>query len=344
MLDAATALALALEATEQSGVQAVSALDERYPTGFKARLGRAAPPILYTVGDLDLFGQDALGIVGSRAVDDDGADIAGVAAREAVAHGWGVVSGGAKGVDRLAMHAALEAGGSVSGVLADSLSRTVKDAEVRRAITAGSLCLITPYKPSAGFSVANAMGRNKLIYALSTGTLVVASDLEKGGTWGGAVEALKQRIAPVLVWRGPGGGQGNERLVELGAVHLVWTESAAGEAPPEALTAELPPGFLLPVDVAPMTDPDDLDDEPVVEHLVDDAVVADAHSVGVRFTGHRHASRWSGVLSQEIDRGADPLLFAPRQRSHRLDGAAGNLDAVRRHTRPRSALTSSQGT
>ena len=34
-----------------------------------------------------------------------------------------IVSGGAKGIDRAAMHGALQAGGDVAGVMADSLER-----------------------------------------------------------------------------------------------------------------------------------------------------------------------------------------------------------------------------
>lgn len=101
---------------------------------------------------------------------------------------------------------------------------------------------------------------------------------------------------------------------------------------------------LFPVDVASMADADDLDDESVFEHLVDDPVVADSYAVGVSFAGHGHASRRSRVVGEKIDRGADPLLFAPGERGQSFDGTARDVDVVRRHTRPRSALTSSQGT
>jgi predicted Rossmann fold nucleotide-binding protein DprA/Smf involved in DNA uptake len=84
----------------------------------------------------------------------------------------------------------------------------------------GRLCLCTPYKPTAGFSVPNAMGRNKLIYALSQATFVVAADLEKGGTWAGAVEALKAGTTPVLVWTGEDAGAGNSTLVDRGATGI----------------------------------------------------------------------------------------------------------------------------
>jgi predicted Rossmann fold nucleotide-binding protein DprA/Smf involved in DNA uptake len=115
------------------------------------------------------------------------------------------------------MEAAIQADSVTVGVLADSLVRTTRDPEMRRLIADGRVALCTPYKPTAGFSVANAMGRNKLIYALSQTTVVVASDLESGGTWAGAVEAIRQGIAPVAVWRGDGEGPGNAELERRGA-------------------------------------------------------------------------------------------------------------------------------
>ncbi len=151
---------------------------------------------------------------------EEGAKAARRAAAEAAAHGYGVVTGAAKGVDRLAMLAVLAAGGRAVGVLADSLTKATRDPDVRRAVADGCLCLCTPYNPTAGFTVANAMGRNKVIYALSQATVVVAADLDKGGTWAGAVEALRRRNAPVLVWTGEGAGEGNPRLVERGAVGI----------------------------------------------------------------------------------------------------------------------------
>jgi DNA processing protein len=86
-----------------------------------------------------------------------------------------------------------------------------------------------------GFSVAHAIGRNKVIYGLSRATLVVTSDLETGGTWAGARDALKQSIAPVLVWRGDDAGAGNEPLVAAGARAADDARSVidvAREAPP----------------------------------------------------------------------------------------------------------------
>ena len=216
LLEGATALAFELERLEQSGLSVMSSFDDGYPAALTSRLGAGAPPLLYVAGPADLLATGALGIVGSRDVAPAAADVAQQAARSAVANDLAVVSGGAKGVDQLAMAAALEADGRVIGVLAESLARRVRDPDTRRAIAEERVVLCTPYKPDAGFSVANAMGRNKLIYALSQTTFVVAADHDKGGTWAGAIEALRRSIAPVAVWTGDGAGSGNAALVERG--------------------------------------------------------------------------------------------------------------------------------
>jgi predicted Rossmann fold nucleotide-binding protein DprA/Smf involved in DNA uptake len=64
------------------------------------------------------------------------------------------------------------------------------------------------------------MARNKIVYALSAITVVVASDDGSGGTWSGATEALKAGNGIVGVWRGPGEGPGNEALETAGAVPI----------------------------------------------------------------------------------------------------------------------------
>ena len=64
------------------------------------------------------------------------------------------------------------------------------------------------------------MGRNKLIYALSDVAVVVSSADGSGGTWTGAVEALKGGWVPVLVRDDPGVPAGNRSLIRLGAVPL----------------------------------------------------------------------------------------------------------------------------
>ncbi len=245
LLDGATRLAFELERLELGGVQVLTPFDERYPESFRDRLATAAPPVLHVAGDSSLLARPGIGVVGSRDASMAAMDVAAAAARVAVEHGWPVVSGAARGVDQAALAEAFQRDGTAVGVPADALDRRLRDADTRRAITSGRVCLVTPYRPSAGFSVANAMGRNKLIYALSRVTLVVTTDLESGGTWAGATEALSRSIAPVAVWTRRGRGPGNTALVPLGAheIHEVdelaadWTQPkhAPQGAPAEQL-------------------------------------------------------------------------------------------------------------
>lgn len=239
LLDRATALAFELESLEHSGIATISPFDDSYPKRWRERLGASAPAIVHTVGPAGFLELGGLAIVGSRDVAPEAAEVAKSAAAAAARAGRVVVSGGARGTDRLAMNAAIASDGNVVGLLADALAKTANDAEVRRLVSDERLCLATPYAPSAPFSAGNAMGRNKLIYASADITLVVASDLENGGTWAGATEALKHDFGRVAVWLGAGAGPGNAALARLGAVGVSSLDTLA-ELPATEITAAPP--------------------------------------------------------------------------------------------------------
>ena len=213
----AMSLAFEFERLEQSGIKTITVFDEDYPQQWLDRLRAKAPPMLHAAGSVDLLDSPGLGVVGSRDVSQEGGEVAKEVARLAARRGLPLVSGGARGVDQLAMDAAYEAGGAVLGILAESLLRKLKRPDVRRAVYDGSTVMCTPYSPDAPFKAGNAMGRNKLIYAQAALTVVIASDVDTGGTWSGATEALKHGFGPVAVWRGEGEGPGNEPLQQRGA-------------------------------------------------------------------------------------------------------------------------------
>lgn len=220
LFDRAIAMAFEVDRLNQMGIYTLTPFDEHYPCQFRPRLKEKTPVILHTAGPRKLLNCPGLGVVGSRDIGQEGAKVAKGAARLASRLGLSVVSGGARGVDRLAMKAALDwhgAEGAVVGFLADSLERQLKQPDTRRAILNERVLLCTPYEPDAHFTAGRAMGRNKLIYAGALITLVVASDKKSGGTWTGAVEALKHGFGAVAVWRGPGEGPGNQALEQLGA-------------------------------------------------------------------------------------------------------------------------------
>lgn len=223
LLARATAMAFELERLEQSGITTLTPFDDGYPERLRTSLGPKAPAILHAAGALELLNEGGVGVVGSRNVSDKGARVAAALGRQAASLNVPLISGAARGVDQLAMNAAFEAGGDVIGVPADSLSRALRSSGVRRAIHDGRTVICTPYAPDSPFSVGNAMGRNKLIYALSDVAVAVAADKGSGGTWSGATEAIKGRYCLVAVWRGPGEGPGNEALDDTGAIRITDT-------------------------------------------------------------------------------------------------------------------------
>ena len=220
LLARATAMAFELERLDQSGIVTLTLFDDNYPHRFMTRLGAKAPAILHAAGALELLNEPGIGVVGSRNVSEEGAEVARSLGKRAASLGVPLVSGAARGVDQLAMKAAFQAEGTVIGIPAHSLLRTLRAPDVRRAVHEDRTVMCTPYAPSSPFTVGKAMGRNKLIYALSKVTVAVAADDGSGGTWSGATEALKGEYCRVAVWRGPGEGPGNEHLQRKGALPI----------------------------------------------------------------------------------------------------------------------------
>ena len=232
-------LSQALERWQTRAIWVVSRADAEYPRRLKSRLKEDAPPVLYGCGDAALLETGGLAVVGSRDVDDKLVEYAEGIGRLAAKARHTLVSGGARGIDQAAMRGALETGGKVTGVLVDSLERTALNREHRNLLMDGQLVLVSPYDPSAGFNVGNAMQRNKLIYALADAALVVSSDYEKGGTWTGAVEQLeKLHLVPVYIRSNGETGKGLEALHRKGA--LPWPNPDSAEAFDAALALQAP--------------------------------------------------------------------------------------------------------
>ncbi len=210
-------LALDLERLESLGIWVLTRADETYPIRYRQRLKDTAPAVLFGAGSFDLIGQPGLAVVGSRNLDEARKEFAEFIGAACARAGLIVYSGGARGTDAISMGTALEARGQAVGVLADSLEKAIRASDVRAAIARTDLTLLTPYNPNAGFSVGAAMGRNKLIYALADYALIIASDVEKGGTWAGATETLKAGWVPVFVLDSEDVPEGNRRLLKLGA-------------------------------------------------------------------------------------------------------------------------------
>jgi predicted Rossmann fold nucleotide-binding protein DprA/Smf involved in DNA uptake len=224
------AIGFDLDRLAQRGIWALTRGDGAYPRRLAAKLGSNRPPVLFGAGPRDFLDGGGLAIVGSRDVDEAGGEFARSAGIAAARSGMNVVSGGARGVDRIAMQGAIEAEGVAAGILTDRLETWLKDAELRRFIHEGMLVLATPFKPDAGFTARNAMARNKIVYALADFALVVASDRGKGGTWAGAIENLKHEWTPLFVRHAAEVPPGNPALIERGGIPLGHADLQDGDA------------------------------------------------------------------------------------------------------------------
>ena len=222
LLGRGMAMGLALEKWNKSGIWLLTRSDKEYPVRLKKRLGTMSPPVIFGVGSKPLLDAGGLAVVGSRGIGEEDSQYTQTIGSQAASEGVNIVSGGARGVDETSMLSALEAGGTATGILADSLLKAALSGKWRRHLQQGNLVLISTYYPEAGFNAGNAMGRNKYIYCLSDHSLIVRSDKDKGGTWAGAIENLSKGWVPLFVR--PSDVDGNCALLQMAGHPLELSE------------------------------------------------------------------------------------------------------------------------
>jgi DNA processing protein len=211
-------LAQALDQWAARSIWVVGTTDEAYPTRLRDRFGDDAPQVLYGCGNPDLVRNGGLAVVGSRDCDDDSLAWTTEIGHRAARSRCTIVSGAARGVDLTAMGAALAAGGTAVGVIAEALFREVLNVDFRDHLQDGTLALVSPNDPRQRFFAFLRMQRNKYIYALADSALVVASGLKQGGTWAGAEEQVRRlRHVPVYVRVPEASSLGLDALRALGA-------------------------------------------------------------------------------------------------------------------------------
>lgn len=184
----------------------LTAADAGYPFRWLRVLGSAAPPALWRSGEVPAL--PSVSVVGSRVVSGGVARFCDGVAREAVSLGFGIVSGRAEGCDRAAALGATKAGGVVVEVLPHGIDLARPSAG----------CLLSVCAPDEAFSAVAAMERNALIYASSSHTIVGHARFKEGGTWHGAMHAVRARLSTLVVRRSE--DLAMRSMVALGGVWL----------------------------------------------------------------------------------------------------------------------------
>lgn len=181
---------------EQVGEERLSGLGIRvHGSGeYPERLRDADHPVemLYYRGNWELVDTPAVAVVGTRAPSEEGVENAARIAKSLVKHGYTVVSGLAKGIDKAAHTATLEAGGNTIAVIGTPIfeyypkeNAALQDEIVRRGLLISQVPFLRysrqSYKHNSYFFPA----RNVTMSALTRATVIV----EAGNTSGTLVQA-----------------------------------------------------------------------------------------------------------------------------------------------------------
>lgn len=199
-------LAVYLSIAAERGIRPLTRISPTYPARLR-RLGEEAPAILFCRGNAALLERPAVALAGSRELTEAGKAFARRAGELAAGEGYVLVSGNARGADRTAQAACLEAGGAVIAVLPAELDACAPENE--RILY---LCLTGWHLPMVAY---RALERNRIIHALGEKTLVAQSHLT-GGTWSGSEENLRRGWSPLFVH--DDGSEGCSALIDRGAV------------------------------------------------------------------------------------------------------------------------------
>ncbi len=200
-----------LRGGQMAQCQPLTRISDGYPRILVQRLGLESPSVLWAKGNIALLNTNKIGVVGSRDIRKENAEFAEEVGYQAARQGYTLVSGNARGADKLAQRACLKHGGSVICVVADAL--TDQKAHER-------VLYLSEEDYDAEFSAQRALSRNRVIHALAEKTFVAQSDLERGGTWDGTVKNLRHGWSPVFCCQD--GTEAISQLEQMGAqcVHM----------------------------------------------------------------------------------------------------------------------------
>ena len=172
-----------LAAAERDGIRLLCPGDPGWPPGLDD-LGTARPYALWVRGTTDLAAccEKSLSVVGARAATACGTHAATELAAGLASRGWVIVSGAAYGVDAAAHHGALAGDGRTIAVLA--CGPDIPYPREHRGLLADIAlrgAVISEYPPGSRPTRLRFLARNRIIAAVTTGTVVVEA-AEHSGT------------------------------------------------------------------------------------------------------------------------------------------------------------------
>ncbi len=167
------------KAARDLGMEVVTWFDPRFPSSLKEL---ADPPaLLYVSGDVTLFNNPGVAVVGARECTTMGLEAAGKISTQLSKIGITVISGLALGIDRQAHLGGLRGIGSSIAVLGCGLDvdYPYDNHDVRQKLEANGL-VVTEYGPGARPKAGHFPVRNRIISGLSLGVLVAEAAYNSG--------------------------------------------------------------------------------------------------------------------------------------------------------------------
>jgi predicted Rossmann fold nucleotide-binding protein DprA/Smf involved in DNA uptake len=223
LLGAMRAFAFEVERLDEAGVHLLAALDSRFPSMLRDRMGHGCPPHLFAAGAVDGLALPTLSIVGDVDGGDWAHDVARRAVAAAVVAGWSVATPDSSDASDLAastIDEALACDASVVALAAAGVNQVAREPALRRLVQSNAICLASPFAPDASASGAAVRARNSMLHALGSLTLVVSCADGTGPTWAAAFEAVEREPGSVVTVVDANAPTGNKALADLGAQRL----------------------------------------------------------------------------------------------------------------------------
>lgn len=174
----------------RNGIGVVTYVSKNYPE--KLKVISDPPLVLYTKGDVSLLSKKSISIVGTRTPSEYGKMTCEKFTKELSMAGLVTVSGLAYGIDTIVAESTLEVNGKTIAVLAGGLDSIypASNTNLSKKIESSGL-LISEMRPGQKPANYSFIARNRIVSALSLGTLIVEAG-KRSGTMATARFAIEQ--------------------------------------------------------------------------------------------------------------------------------------------------------
>lgn len=205
-----------IQSASNRGIHPLTKYSSAYPQSILRKAPERCPPVLFTLGEIRLLNNPAVGVIGSRKLNRENHRFAEEIGARIAEDEYILVSGGAVGADQAAQLSCLDHGGSCIIFTPHRLTSQSLDSHILY-ISAGGYDI--------PFSAERALFRNTLIHMYADKVFAAQCTYGKGGTWQGSLQNLKHGWSPLFVFHDS--SDGAVALIQRGATGVRSVNSIA---------------------------------------------------------------------------------------------------------------------